>query len=177
MAKQKQDAQLEHTYSSYVGIRDVFLKTWQRQWMIGRSGERGPRISVLAAWHDDDDDEYSETHPLTKDSSIDDVLREKRFDAIAFTLVWRHHMDSDETLCEIAWWKLYKDASCCLNKSWEKHPTKQELCMYLPFILKRRARDGENRWRNKDKTISNVLLCMPRLKFTLIKSLRKLGVV
>ena len=41
MAKQKQDDQLEHTYSSYVRIRDVALKTCQKRWMIGRSGERG----------------------------------------------------------------------------------------------------------------------------------------
>ena len=56
MAKQKQDDHLEHSYSSYARIRDVALKTCQRQWMIGRSGERGSGISVLAAWHDDDDD-------------------------------------------------------------------------------------------------------------------------
>ena len=54
MAKQKQDDQLEHTYSSYVRIRDVALKTCQKRWMIGRSGERGSGISVLAARHDDD---------------------------------------------------------------------------------------------------------------------------
>ena len=57
MAKQKQDDQLEHTYSSYVRIRDVTLKTCQKRWMIGRSGERGSGISVLAVRHDDDDDE------------------------------------------------------------------------------------------------------------------------
>ena len=57
MAKQKQDDQLEHTYSSYVRIRDVALKTCQRQRMIGRSGERGPGISVLAVRHDDEDDD------------------------------------------------------------------------------------------------------------------------
>ena len=56
MAKQKQDDQLEHTYSSYVMIRDVTLKTCQRRWTIGIRGERGPGISVLAARHDDDDD-------------------------------------------------------------------------------------------------------------------------
>ena len=55
MAKQKQDDQLEHTYSSYVRIQDVALKTCQKQWMIGRSGERGSGISVLVARHDDDD--------------------------------------------------------------------------------------------------------------------------
>ena len=57
MAKQKQDDQLEHTYSSYVRIRDVDLKTCQRRWTIGRSGERGSGISVLAARHDNDDDD------------------------------------------------------------------------------------------------------------------------
>ena len=41
MAKQKQNDQLEHTYSSYVRIRDVALKTCRRRWTIGRGGERG----------------------------------------------------------------------------------------------------------------------------------------
>ena len=57
MAKQKQDDQLEHTYSCYVRISDVALKTCQRRWTIGRSGKRGSGISVLAVRHDDDDDD------------------------------------------------------------------------------------------------------------------------
>ena len=57
MAEQKQDDQLEHTYSSYVRIRDVALKTCRRRWTIGRSGERGSRKSVQAARHDNDDDD------------------------------------------------------------------------------------------------------------------------
>ena len=57
MAEQKQDDQLEHTYSSYVRIWDVALKTCQRWWMIERNGERGLGISVLVARHDDDDDD------------------------------------------------------------------------------------------------------------------------
>ena len=56
IAKHKQDDQLEHTYSSYVKIRDVALKTCQKRWMIGISGERGSGISGLAARHYDDDD-------------------------------------------------------------------------------------------------------------------------
>ena len=56
MANQKQDDQLEHTFSRYVRIRDVALKTCQKRWIIGRSGDRGSGISVLAARHDDDDD-------------------------------------------------------------------------------------------------------------------------
>ena len=57
MAKQKQDDQLEHTYSSYVRIQDVALKTFQKRWKIGRSGERGSGISMLAARLDDDDED------------------------------------------------------------------------------------------------------------------------
>ena len=56
MAVQEQDDQHEHTFSSYVRIRDVVLKTCLGRWTIGRSGERGSGISVLSAWHDDDDD-------------------------------------------------------------------------------------------------------------------------
>ena len=57
MAEQKQDDQLEHNYSSYVRIRDVAQETCQRRWTIVRSGERWSGISVLTAWHDDDDDD------------------------------------------------------------------------------------------------------------------------
>ena len=55
MAEQKQDELLEHTFSSYVRIRDVALMTCQRRWMIGRSSERESGISELAARYDDDD--------------------------------------------------------------------------------------------------------------------------
>ena len=52
MAGQKPEDQLEHTFSSYVRIRDVALKTCLRRWTIKRSGERGSGISVQAARHD-----------------------------------------------------------------------------------------------------------------------------
>ena len=54
MAAQKQDDQLERTFSSYVRIQDVVLKTYLGRWTIGRSGERGSGISVLPARYDDD---------------------------------------------------------------------------------------------------------------------------
>ena len=54
MAEQKQDDQLEHTFSSSVRIRDVALKTCQTWWTIGRSGESGSGISVLGVWQDDE---------------------------------------------------------------------------------------------------------------------------
>ena len=55
MANQKQDDQLEHTYSSYVRIRDVAPEDQPEAMMIGGSGERRSGISVQAARHDDDD--------------------------------------------------------------------------------------------------------------------------
>ena len=42
------------TFSNYVRIRDVVLKTCLGRWMIGRSGKRGSGISVLPARHDDE---------------------------------------------------------------------------------------------------------------------------
>ena len=53
MAEQRQDDQLEPTYSSSVPMRDVALKTCRKQWTIGRGGERGSGISVLVAQYDD----------------------------------------------------------------------------------------------------------------------------
>ena len=55
MDEQRQDVQLEPTYSSSVPIRDVALRTYRRQWTIGRGGDRGSEISVLIARHEDDD--------------------------------------------------------------------------------------------------------------------------
>ena len=46
------------TFSSYVRIQVVVLKTCLGRWTIGRSGERGSGISVLPARYDDDDDCY-----------------------------------------------------------------------------------------------------------------------
>ena len=60
MAEQKQGDQLEPTYSSSVEIRDVALRTCQKRLTIGRGGETGSGISVLAARQDDDDDIYRE---------------------------------------------------------------------------------------------------------------------
>ena len=47
--------QLERTFSSYVRIQIVVLKTYLGRWTIGRSGERESGISVLPARYDDDD--------------------------------------------------------------------------------------------------------------------------
>ena len=55
MDEQRQDDQLEPTYSSSVPIRDVALKTCWKQWTIGRGGKRGSGISVLMARRDDDE--------------------------------------------------------------------------------------------------------------------------
>ena len=51
--EQRQDDQLEPTYSSSVPIQDVALSTSQKQWTIGRGSERGSGIFVLIVRHDD----------------------------------------------------------------------------------------------------------------------------
>ena len=78
------------TYSSYVRTRDVTQKTCRRQWMIGRSGERGSGISVLAARHDDDDDDDDET-PLKK-LTLCHILPEQMgwVNMINFMVILRH---------------------------------------------------------------------------------------
>ena len=49
-----------------------------------------------------------------------------------------------------------------LNRSWRKHPTKQQLYGHLPPITKtiqiRRTRHAGHCWRSRDKLISDVLL-------------------
>ena len=52
---------------------DVALKTCQRRWMIGRSGERGSGIFVQAARHDDDDnddDSWKEKYKRIKQNVV-----------------------------------------------------------------------------------------------------------
>ena len=54
MNEQKQDIQLEHTYSNSVPIRDVALRICRKQWTIGTCGERGSEIPAPIARCDDD---------------------------------------------------------------------------------------------------------------------------
>ena len=57
MDEQRQDDQLEPTYTSSVSMRDVVLKTYRERWTIEKGGEKGSEISVLMARHDNDDDD------------------------------------------------------------------------------------------------------------------------
>ena len=49
MNEQRQDDQLDPTYSSAVRIRDVTLRTCRKRWTIEKVGGRGSGISVLQA--------------------------------------------------------------------------------------------------------------------------------
>ena len=119
MAKQKQDDQLEHTCSSYVRIQDVALKTCQRRWTIGRSGERESRISVLVARHDDDD-----THIKKEVFSLyrTETLLWTRH-AGHYTHCWRSR---DELISDVLLWtpaygqaKAGRPARIYIHKLWE----------------------------------------------------------
>ena len=57
MDAQRQDDQLEPTYSISVPIRDIALRICRKQRTIEKGGERGSAISVLMMWHDNDDDD------------------------------------------------------------------------------------------------------------------------
>ena len=85
MAVQNQDDQHEHTFSSYVRIRDVVLNTYLGRWTIGRSGERGSGISVLPARDDDDDDDDKMLHhSLSKNG---DLRITKNYWGITFIII------------------------------------------------------------------------------------------
>ena len=77
MAAQKQGDQLERTFSSYVRIQDVVLKTYLGRWTIGRSGERGSGISVLPARYDDDDDDRIKNMRFTIKENHNTLLHKK----------------------------------------------------------------------------------------------------
>ena len=66
VAEQKQGNLLEPTYSSSVRIWDVALRTGQERWTIGRSGERGFGISVLAARQNDGEMSKSSIWPIDR---------------------------------------------------------------------------------------------------------------
>ena len=94
MAGQKQVEQLEHTYSSYVRIWDVALKTCQRRWTIGRSGERGSGISVLAARHDDDD--FGVKHSWWQMVNLDQCQVEN-------LSYWQNHCSENSNCYKLFW--------------------------------------------------------------------------
>ena len=52
-----QDDQLEPIYNRSGPIQDIALKTSQEQWTIEMSDEGESGKSMLATWHDYDDDE------------------------------------------------------------------------------------------------------------------------
>ena len=56
MVEQSQEDWLEPIYNSSVPIQDVALKTDRERWTIETGGGRGLGRAVLAARHDDDDD-------------------------------------------------------------------------------------------------------------------------
>ena len=60
MDEHRQDDLLELIYNSSVPTQNVALKTSPEQWTIETDGEKGLGRSVLAAWHDDDDDDYDD---------------------------------------------------------------------------------------------------------------------
>ena len=104
-AAQKQDDQHERTFSSYVRIQVVVLKTYLGRWTIGRSGERGSGISVLPARYDDDDDDdiYVFYFCIYSGSLwyIDNYVSLQKFPSV---LLFHYiNLTIRNSLCEISW--------------------------------------------------------------------------
>ena len=116
MAKQKQDDPVEHTYISYVMIRDVTLTTCQRRWMIGRSDERCSGISVLAARHDDDDLSLVFIFIRQLSKEVRNI-----FDIWTLTKRLEKKLDGNYT----------RMLRAILNKSWQQRPTRKQLYGHL----------------------------------------------
>ena len=100
-AAQKQDDQHERTFSSYVRIQVVVLKTCLGRWTIGRSGERGSGISVLPARYDDDDDIWFSL-------------------VVFFCFVFVFFCKSTEPRLEPCWSILFIDPLCLMCVWWAK---------------------------------------------------------
>ena len=58
MDEQRQDDQPEIIYNNSVLIQDIALKTSLGRWTTETDGERGSERSVLAAQHDEDEDDH-----------------------------------------------------------------------------------------------------------------------
>ena len=134
MAAQKQDDQHERTFSSYVRIQVVVLKTCLGRWTKGRSGERGLGISVLPARYDDDDESFWIIHPFILKSDLTDKMKRSFFQAAVTSIL----------LYGCTTWTLTKRLEkkldgnytrmlrAILNKSWRQHPTRHQLYGHLP---------------------------------------------
>ena len=178
MAAQKQGDQLERTFSSYVRIQDVVLKTYLGRWTIGRSGERGSGISVLPARSDDDIYIYIYlcvcvcacklmyiyicifmylTNEMKRSFFQAAVVSILLYGCTTWTLTKRLEKKLDGNYTRML--------RALLNKSWRQHPTRRQLYGHLPPITKtiqvRRARHAGHCWRSKDELVSDVLLWTP----------------
>ena len=133
-ATQKQDDQHERTFSSYVRIQVVVLKTYLGRWTIGRSGERGSGISVLPARYDDDDDDESPLDSFNSFQILCIVLRftpknSEIFVWMPFPNFWRSELYHVAAfLIDTAQFTLF----CCME---EKKP-KQTKCIHKINTLK-----------------------------------------
>ena len=85
----------KNVYQLVVTMRiwDVVLKTCRRRWTIGKSGERGSGISMLAARHDDDDDDI-EKYSFVAENILSPLMWVKCFAIFWYmgSLWWVYYM-------------------------------------------------------------------------------------
>ena len=115
MDEQRQDDQLEPTYSSSVLIRGAALRTCQKQWTIERGGKRGSGISMLIAWHDDNDDDVGTGQKKSQCIAIHFVTFSHKMQGFSFTFFnannmknWFENVNMDKILPFLRLIKLYQ---------------------------------------------------------------------
>ena len=157
MAVQKQDDQHKHTFSSYVRIRDVVLKTCLGRWTIERSGERGSGISVLPAWHDDDDADMCVsdlTNGIKCSFSQAAVVSILQYGCTTWTLTKRMEKK--------VWWQLHKNAANNIEQVQDATPHKAAAVrpptIHHQNIKIKRIRHAGHNWRSREVLINDVLL-------------------
>ena len=121
MDEQRQDDQLERTYSSSVRILGVALRTCQKRWMIGRGGEKGSGISMPMAQQNDNGTVKGWLKKFCLDcKNLDDQASSGR----PKTLDSKFMLQPIEVTPMSSTWVLQVTVECGLSPSqlWQKHP-------------------------------------------------------
>ena len=132
MAVQKQDYQHKHTFSNSVRIQDVVQKTCLRWWTIGKSGERGPGISVLPARHDDDDDDCRAVYNVKSLIMTLEIISK----LVATKIFYKYHLLSNQRESAVVPTQYLKHSSRLTVKVWNFFLSHQIKNMLQVFILK-----------------------------------------
>ena len=177
MAKQKQDDQLEHTYSSYKTEYMCYNQTGDISTLEGTSLKLVDEFPYLGSSvsSTEKDIDTRLTKAWTAIDKLSIIWKSDRTDKIKRSVFQTAVVSIQLYGCTT--WTLTKRLEkkldgnytrmlrAILNKSWRQHPTRHQLYGHLPPITKtiqvRRTRHAGHCWRSRDELVSDVLLWTP----------------